>query len=104
MLLFEPGVVVTSVPFHLPAPEVGPTSCRAPVGVSARMSKTATPSPAVSRSGSWSAAPCPSGKLEHTLLPKVLALPVFSSDALSSVAYASDEILRVLLIASIGTA
>ncbi len=45
-----------------------------------------------------------SAKLEHTLLPKVLALPVFSSDALSSVAYASEEILRVLLIASVGTA
>jgi amino acid transporter len=42
-----------------------------------------------------------SSRLEHTLLPKVLALPVFSSDALSSVAYASEEILRVLLIASI---
>jgi amino acid transporter len=38
--------------------------------------------------------------LEHTLLPKILALPVFSSDALSSVAYATEEILRVLLIAS----
>ena len=45
-----------------------------------------------------------SSRLEHTLLPKVLALPVFSSDALSSVAYASEEILRILLIASIGTA
>src|SRR5213593_4343082 len=44
-----------------------------------------------------------SGHLEHTLLPKILALPVFSSDALSSVAYATEEILRVLLIASIGT-
>jgi hypothetical protein len=39
--------------------------------------------------------------LEHTLLPKILALPVFSSDALSSVAYATEEILRVLLIASV---
>ncbi|MDP9327354.1 MAG: APC family permease [Actinomycetota bacterium] len=46
----------------------------------------------------------PSSRLEHTLLPKWLALPVFSSDALSSVAYASEEILRVLLIASVGTA
>jgi amino acid transporter len=45
-----------------------------------------------------------SSHLEHTLLPKVLALPVFSSDALSSVAYASEEILRVLLIASVGAA
>ena len=41
-----------------------------------------------------------SHRLEHTLLPKVLALPVFSSDALSSVAYASEEILKVLLVAT----
>ena len=32
-----------------------------------------------------------SHKLEHQLLPKILALPVFSSDALSSVAYANEE-------------
>src|SRR3989454_3340444 len=38
-----------------------------------------------------------SSGLEHTLLPKFLALPVFSSDALSSVAYATEEILHVLL-------
>src|SRR5436309_14397114 len=38
-----------------------------------------------------------SERLEHTLLPKLLALPVFSSDALSSVAYATEEILHVLL-------
>src|SRR4030095_4937669 len=41
-----------------------------------------------------------SHRLEHTLLPKVLALPVFSSDALSSVAYATEEILKVLFVAS----
>ena len=45
-----------------------------------------------------------SANLEHTLLPKILALPVFSSDALSSVAYASEEILRVLLVASVAGA
>jgi amino acid transporter len=39
-----------------------------------------------------------SANLEHTLLPKILALPVFSSDALSSVAYATEEILGVLLL------
>ena len=38
-----------------------------------------------------------SDRMEHTLLPKILALPVFSSDALSSVAYATEEILLVLL-------
>lgn len=40
--------------------------------------------------------PMSSGELEHTLLPKTIALPVFSSDALSSVAYASQEILLAL--------
>ena len=44
--------------------------------------------------------PMASHQIEHTLLPKVLALPVFSSDALSSVAYATEEILRVLLAAT----
>lgn len=32
-------------------------------------------------------------------LPKVKALPIFSSDAISSSAYASDEIIRVLILA-----
>ena len=41
-----------------------------------------------------------SSGLEHTLLPKFLALPVFSSDPLSSVAYATEEILGVLLVAT----
>ncbi|MGZ8613998.1 MAG: APC family permease [Actinomycetota bacterium] len=41
-----------------------------------------------------------SSRLEHTLLPKILALPVFASDALSSVAYATGEILLVLTVAS----
>lgn len=35
----------------------------------------------------------------HQLLPKILALPVFASDALSSVAYATEEILHVLIVA-----
>jgi amino acid transporter len=34
--------------------------------------------------------------MHHTLLPKRIALPVFASDALSSVAYAPDEILLTL--------
>jgi amino acid transporter len=41
-----------------------------------------------------------SHQLEHTLLPKVLALPVFASDALSSVAYATGEILLALTLAT----
>ena len=35
-------------------------------------------------------------ELEHTLLPKTIALPIFSSDPLSSNAYATQEILLVL--------
>lgn len=38
-------------------------------------------------------------KQEHQLLPKVLALPVFSSDPLSSVAYATEEMMLVLSLA-----
>ncbi|HEX3920680.1 MAG TPA: APC family permease, partial [Streptosporangiaceae bacterium] len=40
--------------------------------------------------------PMQSDRLGHTLLPKRIALPVFASDALSSVAYATEEILIVL--------
>ncbi len=36
---------------------------------------------------------------EHQLLPKILALPVFASDQLSSVAYATEEMMLVLALA-----
>jgi amino acid transporter len=39
---------------------------------------------------------------EHHLLPKSLALPVFSSDPLSSVAYATEEMMIVLAAAGAG--
>ncbi|MDP9182540.1 MAG: APC family permease [Actinomycetota bacterium] len=42
-----------------------------------------------------------SDKLGETLLPKKIALPVFASDALSSVAYAPDEIFLTLSIAGL---
>ena len=38
---------------------------------------------------------------EHQLLPKTLALPVFSSDTLSSVAYATEEMMLVLVTAGV---
>ncbi len=41
-------------------------------------------------------------KQEHQLLPKVLALPVFSSDPLSSNAYATEEMMLVLVLAGSG--
>jgi amino acid transporter len=42
--------------------------------------------------------PLPSDKLDGQLLPKRLALPIFASDPLSSVAYAPQELLMILLI------
>ena len=46
--------------------------------------------------------PIASAEHEHQLLPKVLALPVFASDPLSSVAYATEEIALVLAVAGSG--
>lgn len=45
--------------------------------------------------------PMSSGELGHTLLPKGIALPVFASDALSSMAYATQEILLVLALVGV---
>jgi amino acid transporter len=45
--------------------------------------------------------PVRSDLLAHTLLPKRIALPVFASDALSSVAYAPEEIFRTLSVAGL---
>ena len=42
--------------------------------------------------------PLTSQKLDDQLLPKKMALPIFASDALSSVAYAPQELLMILLI------
>ncbi|MEV0027584.1 APC family permease [Nocardia sp. NPDC050793] len=45
--------------------------------------------------------PFRSDSLGHTLLPKRIALPVFASDAMSSVAYAPEEIFLVLSVAGV---
>jgi len=42
--------------------------------------------------------PLPSEKLEGQLLPKRFALPIFASDPLSSVAYAPQELLMILML------
>ncbi|WP_180372239.1 APC family permease [Boudabousia liubingyangii] len=46
--------------------------------------------------------PVRSSQLSQTLLPKSLALPAFAADALSSIAYAPDEIFLTLAIAGVG--
>ncbi len=48
--------------------------------------------------------PMHSGSMHETLLRKTLALPIFASDALSSVAYATEAALAVLLAASASSA
>jgi amino acid transporter len=45
--------------------------------------------------------PLPSEKLEGQLLSKRLALPIFASDALSSVAYAPQEMLMILVLGGV---
>src|SRR5579864_1996043 len=41
--------------------------------------------------------PMRTGQMEETLLPKTLALPIFASDPLSSVAYATESAMVVLV-------
>ena len=41
--------------------------------------------------------PLASAEEAHQRLPKTVALPVFASDAISSTAYATEEILLVLI-------
>jgi amino acid transporter len=48
--------------------------------------------------------PLATGQLEERLLPKFLALPIFSSDPISSVAYATEAALAVLVAASLSAA
>src|SRR5689334_16864066 len=50
----------------------------------------------------WVGGPLRSDRLHEQLLPKRLALPVFCSDPLSSVAYATQEILLVLTLGGLG--
>ena len=48
--------------------------------------------------------PRATGDIHETLLSKTLALPIFASDPLSSVAYATEAALAVLIAASLGSA
>lgn len=48
--------------------------------------------------------PLPNDELQHQRLGKPTALAVFASDALSSTAYASEEIIRALVLGGLGVA
>src|SRR6266545_6983142 len=58
------------------------------------------PSPGVALKRALIGRPRPTGELDETLLSKTLALPIFASDPLSSVAYATEAALVVLVAAS----
>ena len=77
-----------------------------------RLELDAAPPPATGVSAATAAAlgackraligpPRATSELEETLLPKWLALPIFSSDPISSVAYATEAALAVLVAASL---
>ena len=81
-----------ATPIDLPAgpdprPEVRPAGPRAPHDVPDLLKRALVGRPVASE------------RMSATLLPKRIALPVFASDALSSVAYAPDEILLTLSLA-----
>src|SRR5437867_3576926 len=58
------------------------------------------PEPIVAAKRALIGRPLATGQLEERLLPKFLALPIFSSDPISSVAYATEAALAVLVAAS----
>lgn len=66
---------------------------------SSTASSTSSPRPATLLKRLLLGRPFRSDRLQHTLLPKRIALPVFASDPLSSVAYAPAEILLTLSLA-----
>src|SRR5215813_7205421 len=96
-------ITTCTAPISSPAPDTYRTGCHILLDVRAdrrrcrttvRLSFVASPTSLVKRL--LVGRPFRSDKLQHTLLPKRIALPIFASDALSSVAYAPDEILLTL--------
>jgi amino acid transporter len=62
------------------------------------------PEPIVAAKRALIGRPLETGQLDERLLPKFLALPIFSSDPISSVAYATEAALAVLVAASLTAA
>ena len=94
LLLFEPAVVLTSVPVP-PAPRGGRRHRRRRRLIAGMATAQRSSGGSVFKRVLLGRA-FSSARMEHTLLPKMLALPVFASDALSSVAYATGEIFLAL--------
>ena len=68
----------------------------APAPVSAAPDEPGLPEPIVAAKRALIGRPLATGQLEDRLLPKFFALPIFSSDPISSVAYATEAALAVL--------
>src|SRR3989440_11926900 len=86
------GSTSHSVPWASAEWSASPTA--GPRGPAVRLTVVASPTSLLKRL--LIGRPFRSDRMHHTLLPKRVALPVFASDALSSVAYAPDEILLTL--------
>ena len=72
-------------------------------GRAGRAQRPAAPRASATRPSARRSAPrCPTANLAHERLGKIAALAIFSSDALSSVAYATEEMLKTLFIAGVG--
>src|SRR5712692_5856110 len=82
--------------------ERGPGSHPADVVIRRERYPFAAPSPVENLLYWLIGSPIASSRAMHERLTKIKALAVFSSDALSSVAYASEEILLVLVLAGAG--
>jgi amino acid transporter len=72
--------------------------------VGAETEEPGLPEPIVAAKRALIGRPLATGQLEDRLLPKFLALPIFSSDPISSVAYATEAALAVLVAASFSAA
>jgi len=64
---------------------------------------TTAPSPLERIRRTLLGAPIPTAKAHHERLSPFIGLPVFSSDALSSVAYATEAIIGVLVMISLAS-
>src|SRR5262249_27633869 len=88
--------LLTSSPPSLPCPCAVGCAGRSGAGCATHVRLTVVASPTSLLKRLLIGRPFRSDRMHHTLLPKRIALPVFASDALSSVAYAPDEILLTL--------
>ena len=100
-LLYRPHTVVVSVPIHVDVKEgrTEEVAVRTETSVTAPAAENDGPGPVVfdSLKRVLIGRPIATSEEGHHRLRKLVALPVFASDAISSTAYATEEIILVLV-------